>query len=68
MAVDNSSITGEVGPVPRRSKTTCENFLEADNIAFATSSSKAGEGKGVVLATGNSTLMGLYGSLSVLSS
>ncbi|KAJ3126605.1 hypothetical protein HK098_007360 [Nowakowskiella sp. JEL0407] len=59
MKVDNSSLTGEADPQPRLSgASTIQNPLEAQNLAFNGSLVISGEGYGVVIRTGDSTVIG----------
>ncbi|KAJ1566984.1 hypothetical protein HK096_011393, partial [Nowakowskiella sp. JEL0078] len=59
MKVDNSSLTGEADPQPRSvGASTIENPLEAHNLAFNGSLVISGEGYGVVIRTGDNTVIG----------
>lgn len=59
MKVDNSALTGEFDPIPR--KVECTNFdspLETSNLAFFGTLCKEGRGKGIVIRIGENTLLG----------
>lgn len=56
--VDNAILTGESKPVGRTLHTTDRNFMETKNLCFMGASVVEGTGIGVVVATGNSTVMG----------
>ncbi|RKP13278.1 hypothetical protein BJ684DRAFT_10301 [Piptocephalis cylindrospora] len=59
MKVDNSSLTGESDPQPRSSSVdTQKNPLEAHNLAFNGTLIIAGEGYGLVIRTGDNTVLG----------
>lgn len=59
MKVDNSSITGESEPLLRSVETETGNrALEASNLAFFSTACTDGSGVGVVIATGDRTVMG----------
>jgi sodium/potassium-transporting ATPase subunit alpha len=58
LRVDQSILTGESEPVPLRTKCTSDNYLESKNITFCGASVVEGSGSGIVVATGNSTMMG----------
>ncbi|XP_012257126.3 sodium/potassium-transporting ATPase subunit alpha-B-like [Athalia rosae] len=62
--VENSSITGESEPVSRSDKPTDRNALESHNVAFFSSYAVAGEAKGIVIATGDDTMIGRLASLT----
>lgn len=65
MKVDNSSITGESEPLTRtvESQPTLANALEASNLAFFSTNCIDGSGSGVVIATGDRTVMGDIASI-----
>lgn len=65
MKVDNSSITGESEPLTRtvESQPTLANPLEASNLAFFSTNCIDGSGIGVVIATGDRTVMGDIASI-----
>lgn len=68
LKVDNSSLTGESEPqsrVPDAEKTTDENGnpkfvppIEAANLVFYTTIISSGSGRGIVVGTGDRTVMG----------
>ena len=55
LKVDLSSFTGEVEPQGRTVDNEVEIFLNATNISYYTSSVLNGEGKGIVVETGDKT-------------
>ena len=59
MKIDLSSFTGEAEPVQRHLETTETEVLRSDNMVFGGCGVTQGSGKGVVVATGNSTQLGL---------
>lgn len=56
--VDNSSLTGESEPQPRGPDFTHENPLETRNLAFFSTNAVEGTCVGVVINTGDNTVMG----------
>lgn len=64
MKVDNSSLTGESEPQDRKVKNSHENPLEATNLAFNGSLVVNGEGYGIVVRTGDKTVIGQIASLT----
>ncbi|KAI8048666.1 hypothetical protein BDF22DRAFT_726822 [Syncephalis plumigaleata] len=56
--LDNSSLTGESEPQPRTKENDHKNPLEASNIAFNGTLAVAGEGYGIVIRTGDNTVLG----------
>lgn len=64
LRVENSSITGESEPVARTDYPTDRNPLESANVAFSTSFAVAGDGKGIVIATGDRTMIGRLAGLT----
>ncbi|XP_076182319.1 sodium/potassium-transporting ATPase subunit alpha [Ptiloglossa arizonensis] len=64
LRVENSSITGENEPVARTSYPTDDNPLETSNIAFFSSFAVDGKGKGIVIATGDRTMIGRLAGLT----
>ncbi|XP_076222998.1 sodium/potassium-transporting ATPase subunit alpha [Nomia melanderi] len=64
LRVENSSITGENEPVIRTNYPTDDNPLESSNIAFFSSFAVDGEGKGIVIATGDNTMIGRLAGLT----
>ncbi|XP_017478349.1 PREDICTED: sodium/potassium-transporting ATPase subunit alpha-2-like [Rhagoletis zephyria] len=64
MKVDNSSITGESEPLLRTIEPLASgSALEASNLAFFSTNCTDGSGVGVVIATGDRTVMGDIASL-----
>lgn len=64
LRVENSSITGESEPVARTNYPTDDNPLESANVAFFSSFAVDGEGIGIVLATGDKTMIGRLAGLT----
>ncbi|KAI9002514.1 hypothetical protein DFJ74DRAFT_695887 [Hyaloraphidium curvatum] len=64
MKVDNSSLTGESEPQDRKINNKQENPLEATNLAFNGSLVVNGEGYGIVVRTGDKTVIGQIASLT----
>ncbi|EHH15412.1 hypothetical protein EGK_01498 [Macaca mulatta] len=62
--VDNSSLTGESEPQTRSPDFTHENPLETRNICFFSTNCVEGTARGIVIATGDSTVMGRIASLT----
>ncbi|GIY22371.1 hypothetical protein CDAR_593931 [Caerostris darwini] len=62
--VDNSSLTGESEPQTRSPENTNENPLETRNIAFFSTNCVEGAGKGIVINTGDRTVMGRIANLA----
>lgn len=62
--VDNSSLTGELEPQIRTPEYTSENPLETRNLAFFATTAAEGKARGVVIATGDRTLMGRIASIA----
>uniref|UniRef100_A0A673T950 Sodium/potassium-transporting ATPase subunit alpha n=1 Tax=Suricata suricatta TaxID=37032 RepID=A0A673T950_SURSU len=62
--VDNSSLTGESEPQSRSPDFTHENPLETRNICFFSTNCVEGTARGVVIATGDATVMGRIASLT----
>ncbi|KAI9592828.1 hypothetical protein BDF19DRAFT_387969 [Syncephalis fuscata] len=58
LKVDNSSLTGESEPQSRIKNNDFKNPLEATNIAFNGTLAVAGEGYGIVIRTGDNTVLG----------
>lgn len=63
MKVDNSSLTGEAEPLSRSPEAGHEQPLEAKNLAFFSTSCVDGSGVGVVISTGDDTVMGKIAKL-----
>ena len=65
MRVDNSSLTGETHPRPRRVEpASTENTLDAPNLVFAGTTVLSGRGRAVVYATGLRTEFGKIAHLA----
>jgi len=64
MKVDNSSLTGESEPLSRGTEMTDENPLETRNLAFYSTSATEGSCTGVVINTGDRTLIGRIAGLA----
>lgn len=62
--VDNSSLTGESEPQSRSPECTNENPLETKNIAFFSTNCVEGLGRGIVINTGDRTVMGRIANLA----
>lgn len=59
MKVDNSPLTGECEPLLRTVECSHpESYLETSNIAFFGTLCKEGNGKGIVICTGDRTTLG----------
>uniref|UniRef100_G1RUC7 Sodium/potassium-transporting ATPase subunit alpha n=1 Tax=Nomascus leucogenys TaxID=61853 RepID=G1RUC7_NOMLE len=63
--VDNSSLTGESEPQPRSSEFTHENPLETKNICFYSTTCLEGTVTGMVINTGDRTIIGHIASLAL---
>ncbi|XP_075419713.1 potassium-transporting ATPase alpha chain 2-like [Tenrec ecaudatus] len=62
--VDNSSLTGESEPQPRTCECTHDNPLETKNIGFFSSTCLEGSATGMVINTGDRTVIGQIASLA----
>merc|ERR1719334_739576 len=62
--VDNSSLTGESEPQTRTPEYTHENPLETRNLAFFSTNAVEGTCTGVVICTGDRTVMGRIANLA----
>lgn len=62
--VDNSSLTGESEPQVRSPECTNDNPLETRNIAFFSTNAVEGTCRGVVIRTGDQTLIGRIAALA----
>ncbi|XP_076838512.1 sodium/potassium-transporting ATPase subunit alpha-1-like [Brachyhypopomus gauderio] len=62
--VDNSSLTGESEPQPRSPEFSNENLLETKNIVFFSTNCVEGSAIGVVICTGDRTVMGRIATLA----
>ena len=63
LKVDNSSLTGESGPVSLRPDSSDPNHLESRNLAFYSTNVVEGTGTGLVIKTGDETVMGCIAGL-----
>ncbi|XP_030569601.1 sodium/potassium-transporting ATPase subunit alpha isoform X3 [Drosophila novamexicana] len=64
LKVDNSSLTGESEPQVRSIEFTHDNPLETKNLAFFSTNVLEGTCRGVVIATGDRTVMGRIANLT----
>ncbi|KAJ0397615.1 hypothetical protein P43SY_003499 [Pythium insidiosum] len=64
LVVDNSSLTGEPEPLKRVPDCTDDNPLETKNLCFFGTFIPEGSGKGVVVRTGDKTVMGRIARLA----
>ncbi|KAI8614826.1 hypothetical protein BC830DRAFT_1169101 [Chytriomyces sp. MP71] len=64
LKVDNSSLTGEADPQERSKKNSHNNPLEATNLAFNGTLAVVGNGYGIVVRTGDNTVIGQIASLT----
>uniref|UniRef100_A0A3Q3JNG9 Sodium/potassium-transporting ATPase subunit alpha n=1 Tax=Monopterus albus TaxID=43700 RepID=A0A3Q3JNG9_MONAL len=62
--VDNSSLTGESEPQTRAPDFSNENPLETRNIAFFSTNCVEGTARGIVISTGDRTVMGRIATLA----
>ncbi|CAG0888915.1 unnamed protein product [Darwinula stevensoni] len=62
--VDNSSLTGESEPQPRTPDCNSTNPLETRNLAFFSTNALEGNAKGIVIRTGDNTVMGRIAGLA----
>ena len=62
--VDNSSLTGESDPQARTPDFTHENPLETKNLAFFSTNAVEGTARGMVVNTGDNTVMGRIAGLT----
>lgn len=62
--VDNSSLTGESEPQTRTPEFTNDNPLETKNIAFFSTNAVEGTATGIVIRTGDRTVMGRIANLA----
>ncbi|KAI3358142.1 hypothetical protein L3Q82_003143 [Scortum barcoo] len=62
--VDNSSLTGESEPQTRSADCTHDNPLETRNIAFFSTNCVEGTARGIVVCTGDRTVMGRIATLT----
>lgn len=64
LKVDNCSLTGEVEPQSRSTECTDENPFESHNLAFFGTLATEGEAVGMVVRTGDKTVMGTIAGLA----
>ena len=62
--VDNSSLTGESEPQTRSVELTNDNPLETRNLAFFSTNCVEGVAQGIVINTGDRTIMGRIANLA----
>jgi len=62
--VDNSSLTGESEPQSRGADFTSDNPLETRNLAFFSTNAVEGTMRGIVVSTGDRTVMGRIANLA----
>lgn len=62
--VDNSCLTGESEPQSRSPENTSENPLETKNLAFFSTNCVEGAARGVIVNTGDRTVMGRIAGMS----
>ncbi len=62
--VDNSSLTGESEPLSRLPQCTSDNPMETKNLAFFSSNAVEGACVGLVVQTGDRTVIGRIASLT----
>lgn len=62
--VDNSSLTGESDPQERGPENTQKNPLEAENMAFSSTLVLNGEAYGIVIRTGDNSLIGSIANMA----
>jgi len=62
--VDNSSLTGESEPQSRNSECSSDNPLETRNLAFFSTNAVEGTATGIVVKTGDNTVMGRIANLA----
>ena len=68
LKVNNAELTGESKPVKCTTETEQENILEATNMLFYSSLIVEGNGEGIVVATGDQTILGRVSKLTRSSS
>ncbi|CAD5215636.1 unnamed protein product [Bursaphelenchus okinawaensis] len=64
LKVDNASLTGESEPQSRATECSSDRPLETRNLAFFSTNAVEGTGKGVVIGTGDRTIMGRIAHLA----
>lgn len=64
MKVNNSSLTGESEELPRKLEEPDPNIFETHNVAFFGTSCTSGSGVGIVIKTGDQTVIGQIANLA----
>lgn len=64
MKVDNASLTGESEPLLRNAGKSEDNIFESPNVAFFGTYCTDGEGEGIVIRTGDETVIGRIANLA----
>uniref|UniRef100_A0A7S2VWB4 Cation-transporting P-type ATPase N-terminal domain-containing protein n=1 Tax=Triparma pacifica TaxID=91992 RepID=A0A7S2VWB4_9STRA len=65
LVVDNASLTGEAEPQKRKKECTHEDPLETQNLCFFGTQVPEGSCKGVIISTGDHTVMGRIATLAM---
>jgi sodium/potassium-transporting ATPase subunit alpha len=65
LVVDNASLTGESEPVKRKNVPTHDDPLETQNLCFFGTQVPEGSCKGIIVSTGDNTVMGRIASLAM---
>jgi sodium/potassium-transporting ATPase subunit alpha len=65
--IDNSALTGESDPIHATTEHTSLNYLESGNLAFLSSLVVNGDGRGMVIHTGDDSVLGRVSLLTRLS-
>ena len=65
LVVDNASLTGEAEPQKRKKECTHDDPLETQNLCFFGTQIPEGSCKGVVISTGDNTVMGRIATLAM---
>ncbi len=68
LKVDNSSITGESEAQERSLAMAMKNALEATNLAFSGTTAVNGEGYGIVIRTGDKSVLGQIANMTIAES
>eukprot|EP01122_Echinamoeba_exundans_P008847 TRINITY_DN3010_c0_g1_i2.p1 TRINITY_DN3010_c0_g1~~TRINITY_DN3010_c0_g1_i2.p1 ORF type:complete len:640 (-),score=159.14 TRINITY_DN3010_c0_g1_i2:1578-3497(-) len=68
LRIDSAALTGESEPVSSSATCTDSNYLQTRNIAFCGTNIVEGTARGIVVSTGNSTVMGSIASAASSSS
>jgi sodium/potassium-transporting ATPase subunit alpha len=64
MKVNNSSLTGESEELPRNPESKNENIFESKNVCFFGTLCTNGSGTGIVIKTGDETVIGQIANLA----